>query len=83
MQLSFVNREEGQLPPGTENTQRRVVRKTRLEDQGGETDLSSSTPEERLGMMWQLTLDAWAFTGEPVAEQGLPRHIVRVLRSGR
>jgi hypothetical protein len=43
-------------------------------------ELSKTTPAERLQMMWQLTLDAWAFKGEPVAELRLPRHIVRVLR---
>lgn len=43
-------------------------------------DLSRTTPAERLQMMWQLALDAWAFKGEPVAELRLPRHIVRVLR---
>jgi hypothetical protein len=43
-------------------------------------DLSKTTAAERLQMMWQLTLDAWAFKGEPVAELRLPRHIVRVLR---
>ena len=44
-------------------------------------DLSRTTPAERLQMMWQLALDAWAFKGEPVAELRLPRHIVRVLRT--
>jgi hypothetical protein len=44
-------------------------------------DLAKTTPAERLEMMWQLTLDAWAFKGEPVAELRLPRHIVRVLRT--
>lgn len=58
----------------------RKVTVTRLEDQDRVDDLKSTTPAERLEMMWQLTLDAWAFKGEPVAELRLPRHIVRVLR---
>jgi hypothetical protein len=59
----------------------RQVRISRLEEQGEETDLDATTPAERIGMMWQLALDAWAFMGEPVAaESRLPRHIVRVLR---
>ena len=46
-----------------------------------ETDvLKSTTPAQRLAMMWQLTVDAWALKGEPIAELRLPRHIVRVLR---
>lgn len=60
--------------------QRYPVRKTTLAQQEEDPDLRNTTPVERLGMMWQLTLDAWAFTGEPVAESRLPRHIVRVLR---
>jgi hypothetical protein len=61
----------------------RAVRVTGLTDQGHETDLQSTTPAERLGMMWQLAVDAWVFKGESVAEQRLPRHIVRVLRRRR
>ena len=56
------------------------VRVLDLRDQDTVDDLSKTTPAERLQMMWQLTLDAWAFKGEPVAELRLPRHIVRVLR---
>jgi len=40
----------------------------------------SLSAAERLGMMWQLTLDAWAFTGDGGAESRLPRHIVHVHR---
>jgi hypothetical protein len=43
----------------------------------------SLTPAERLDMMWQLTIDAWSFTGEPIAESRLPRHIVRIHRCKR
>lgn len=58
----------------------RTVRVTTLRQQGEETDLNTTSPAERLSMMWQLTLDAWAFTGESCAESRLPRHLVRVLR---
>jgi hypothetical protein len=68
--------------PGV-SSRMRAVRVTGLKDQGLETDLQSTTPAERLGMMWQLAVDAWAFKGESVAEQRLPRHIVRVLRRRR
>ena len=56
------------------------VRVQKLSDQGKETDLHTTTPSQRLSMMWQLALDAWAFRGEPVAESRLPRHVVRLLR---
>ena len=60
---------------------RRTLRVKRLSEQGREDDLKNSTAEERLGMMWQLALDA--FKGESLAEQRLPRHVVRVIRRTR
>ena len=56
------------------------VRISKLKDQGKELDLRDTTPAERLSMMWQLALDAWAFKGEQIAQQRLPRHIVRIVR---
>jgi hypothetical protein len=56
------------------------IRVVKLHEQDEFDDLRSTTPAQRLEMMWQLTLDAWAFKGEPLAELRLPRHIVRVLR---
>ena len=61
--------------------QRRILRRTTLQET--EHDLAASTAEERLGMMWQLTLDAWAFMGESDAESRLPRHVTRVVRRKR
>ncbi len=61
----------------------RTIRVTKLSDQGTEPDLKDSTPAERLGMMWQLALDAWAFTGENVDQPRLSRHVVRVARRER
>ena len=56
------------------------IKVRRLEEQGKETDLRSTDAAERLGMMWQLAQDAWAFMGEPVAESRLSRHLIRILR---
>jgi hypothetical protein len=61
---------------------RQIVRKSTLAEQGNENDLRDTTAEERLKMMWQLALDAWAMKGEKV-EPRLPRHVVRVIRGGR
>jgi hypothetical protein len=58
----------------------KTLRVVTLQGQDKQDDLRSTTPAQRLDMMWQLTLDAWAFKGEPVAELRLPRHIIRVLR---
>ena len=56
------------------------LRIRKLDEQSDKDDLESTTPAQRIEMMWQLTLDAWAFKGEPLAELRLPRHIIRVLR---
>ena len=61
----------------------RKIRVSKLDEQGREHDLEGTTPSERIGMMWQLALDAWAFKGEPVAEQRLPRHVVHIERGTR
>ena len=43
-------------------------------------ELRALSPAERLGVMWQLAIDAWAFKGDSIAESRLQRHVVRVLR---
>lgn len=60
-----------------------TVRISKLSEQGKEDDLKALTSGERIEMMWQLALDAWAMKGEPVVEQRLPRHVVRVVRRER
>ena len=60
--------------------QRKIIRVQRLDEQGKDDELLEFTPEERIQMVWQITMDTWAFTGEKVAQSRLPRHIVRVLR---
>ena len=59
------------------NLKTRVVR---VSDQGKETDPGVTTPSQRLGMMWQLALNAWAFKGDPVAEPRLQRYFIRLKR---
>ena len=54
----------------------------RSEEGPDENDLLL-TMEERIALVWPLTVDAWAFKGDPVAESRLLRHIVRILRGGR
>jgi hypothetical protein len=58
----------------------RPIRIITLHGQDSDSDLYDTTPSERIGMMWQVTLDAWAFKGESIAESGLPRHIVSIQR---
>ena len=60
---------------------RLVTRKTTLHEQDDSSDLrTTTTPQERWSMMWQLARNANAFRGEPVAEPGLHRHITRLFR---
>ncbi len=58
----------------------RGIRVKSLREQGEERDLTSTTPSERLLMVWQLTLDAWAFERESFAEPQLQRHVVRLAK---
>ncbi len=37
----------------------------------------------RFGMVWELTLDAWAFMGKKDAEQRLQRDVAHLVRRGR
>lgn len=60
----------------------RTIRVTKLADQGQEDDLRGTTVEQRWAMLWQLSLDAWAFRGEPV-EQEFQRDVIRVVRRKR
>ena len=70
-------------PESERHLDRSRVRIVGLHDCEPDTDLEGTTAADRIGMMWQLALDAWAFMGEPVAEPGLQRHIVRILRRER
>jgi hypothetical protein len=58
----------------------RVFRSFAEEAQAETAYWRSLTPTQRVDMMWQLTIDAWSFTGERIAESRLPRHIVRIHR---
>jgi hypothetical protein len=57
------------------------IRKARLQDQGRDDDLSSTTtPEERIGMMWQLVVDRYSLLGQQVDESQFQRHVGCVVR---
>ncbi|MBI4539115.1 MAG: hypothetical protein HY704_06345 [Gemmatimonadetes bacterium] len=57
------------------------TRRARFAD--GERDaVRDLTPADRLAMVWQLTLQAWAFKGEIDGEPRLRRDVGRVIRRG-
>lgn len=61
---------------------RAIVRKKRLHDPDERDDLKGKSPEELMGMVWQMTKDAWSFREGFDAESRLQRHVV-VLKKRR
>ena len=53
-----------------------IVRKLFLHEPDKHNDLKGKTPQELIGMMWQLTLNAWAFKEPLHAEPRLQRHVI-------
>ena len=49
----------------------RTIIVSKLSDQGKDDDLKGKSPGELMGMVWELTRDALAFKGEPIATAGL------------
>jgi hypothetical protein len=74
----FDREEDMSKPLGSERS--RNIRIREAAGQGKEMDPGNTTAAERLDMMWQLTIDAWAFKGEAIAQSRLPRHVVRIVR---
>lgn len=62
---------------------RTKIVKTTLQSQGQDVVITDATPAERMGMVWQLTLDAWAFMDPESAKSAFQRHVVRVQRGRR
>jgi len=57
--------------------------KTTLTEAPGAEDLSASTtPEQRLAMMWELTLGAWSLTGLPLPDYTRATMPGRLIRPG-
>jgi hypothetical protein len=63
--------------------QRAVTLRIRdLHDPDDDAHIQRMTPGERIALVWQLTVDSWAFMGEPIGESRLSRHVGRVIRRG-
>ena len=67
------------MADGSHMDRKRIV-KTTLQDQDDRGIISDATPAERMAMVWQMTLDAWAFTDPASAKSEFQRHVVRVER---
>ncbi len=56
------------------------IRRYELGEEPSENLIATTTPEERLGMMWELALQAWSLTGRPLPEyerHEIPGRVVR------
>jgi hypothetical protein len=58
----------------------RTIQVRRLNDDSPHDGDRLRSPAGRLSVVWDLTMDAWAFKGGFLAEPRLPRHVVRVER---
>ena len=57
-----------------------LVRKGALNDSGNNADLKDKSPQQLIGMMWQLALNAWSFKENLNVEPRLQRHVVVLKR---
>lgn len=58
-----------------------VIKKARLHETELRNDLQDKSPDELIGMMWQLALNAWSFKETIDVEPRLQRHVVVLKRS--
>ena len=56
------------------------LRRYRLGEEPSESLRDVTTPEQRLGMMWELARQAWLLTGRPLPEYSRDRAPGRLLR---
>lgn len=74
----------GGAPGGEKVSAEKQIRVLSREEAERRVDLRDTTPAERVGMVWQLTLDAWTFLGRrEEALQPMDRHYVVLRRSAR
>jgi hypothetical protein len=58
------------------------VRKASLHNSDDEGDLKDKSPQQLLGLMWELTLSSWSFKEKLDAEPRLQRHVIVLKRRG-
>jgi len=63
-----------------ERLNRQITRKLRLEDLKEDYGYVDATPEERIGMVWEITKALCALSPNHDPERRLQRHITRVIR---
>jgi len=68
------------MAPSPDLSARKIVRKLELSEEGNESVYSTLTAEQRVLMVWPLTLTAWKFTKPDGFEPRLQRHVARIER---
>jgi hypothetical protein len=58
------------------------VRRYRLGEEPDEDLSATTTASERLEMVWQLTVDSWASSGQPIPDYPREKTPVRLIRRG-
>lgn len=58
------------------------MRRYKLGEEPGDDLTATTTAEERLDMVWRLTLDAWASAGLPMPDYTREQTPGRVIRPG-
>jgi hypothetical protein len=59
-----------------------LVRKSSLHKADDEGDLKDKSPQQLLGIMWQLALNAWSFKENLNVEPRLQRNVIVLKRRG-
>ena len=59
-----------------------LIRKATLNNSDSNSDLKDKSPQQLMGMMWQLALNAWSFKENLNAEPRLQRDVI-VLKRGK
>jgi hypothetical protein len=59
---------------------RDLIRKTTLDHSDNNGELKDKSPQQLIGMMWQLALNAWSFKENLNAEPRLQRHVIVLTR---
>ncbi len=63
--------------------EKKVIRIRTVTEADKEEDLRDYSPAELIGMMWQLTINAWSFRIRLDAEPRLQRDVVVLVRGER
>lgn len=64
-------------------TDEKTIRVVGLHEKEQRVDYADASPADRIGVMWQLAVDAWTFMGQAErAQSPLQRDVVCIKRGG-